>query len=128
MLVSARHASPILDVCTMREPNCPSHLFMIRDMIRFRLSNTWKECGVKSCKWDVDKLQVDGKRQEFQNKLELKFLETLQGGAGGEVKCQKLNETVKMVAHETIGMKSLVRNKEWMINGRRQSERETKLS
>ncbi|XP_039285541.1 craniofacial development protein 2-like [Nilaparvata lugens] len=67
VLVSARHASGVLDVRTMRGPNCDSDHFLVRAVVRFRLANIRKERGIRRCKWDIDKLQVDDERQIFQN-------------------------------------------------------------
>ncbi|XP_039285400.1 uncharacterized protein LOC120351606 [Nilaparvata lugens] len=113
VLVSTRHASGVLDVRTMRGPNCDSDHFMVRAVIRFRLANICKENGVKRCKWDVSKLRMDRERQIFQNDLDRKFGQSEMEEADVNVQWKRIQSISERSAKETIGVEKMARNQEW---------------
>jgi hypothetical protein len=68
--MSSRHATSIIDVRTCRGPNCDSDHFLVKAILRDRLSNTYKQKGAKRIKWDLDKLKEPNYLKQYQNTLE----------------------------------------------------------
>jgi endonuclease/exonuclease/phosphatase family metal-dependent hydrolase len=57
ILINKRRASTIIDVCTLRGPNCDSDHYLVRRKIRQRIRKVEEGTYRRSRKWDVTKLQ-----------------------------------------------------------------------
>jgi hypothetical protein len=56
VIINERHASRIADIKVCRGPNCDRGHFLVKVILRERLSNALKNQGRKRKKWNTDKL------------------------------------------------------------------------
>jgi len=77
VLVSARHASSIIDVRTGRGTNCDSDHYLVKAKVRERISRGWKHragCGRR--KWNSELITSPEEKMRYQASLEKKLEET----------------------------------------------------
>lgn len=57
IIVSFKQASDIIDVKTMRGPNCDTDHYLVHAIIRQRLANIQKDKDIKRKKWNTENLK-----------------------------------------------------------------------
>ena len=77
VLVSARHASSIIDVRNSRGANCDSDHYLVKAKVRERISRVWKQrVGNDRTKWNLELITSPEGKIRYQASLEKKLEET----------------------------------------------------
>jgi len=118
VLVSARHASSIIDIRNSRGANCDSDHYLVKAKVRERFSRGWKHragCGRR--KWNSELITSPEGKMRYQASLEKK-LEEIKTIESGSLDMNKMwndvKETIIAVGEEVMGTKTIQkRNVEW---------------
>lgn len=115
ILISRKYASSIIDVRAYRGPNCDSDHFLVKSVIRQRISNVSIERGERKIKWNVEKLKSEENKSQY--------VEKLTNLLGADVRSNDVDENWKQIARnikksaeEVIGVFRRQRNTEWFDN------------
>ena len=120
ILVSRRHRSSVIDVRSARGPNCDSDHYMVKMIIRERISKIVNRCENKRIKWNIDKLKEESHRKIYQETLENKLKKQTNIAQDNNDSRDLVNNgwnTIKQAIIETtkesIGEKTRSRNEQW---------------
>ena len=69
VLINKRRATIVEGVITMRGGNCDSDHFLIRTVIRHKISRTYQKKQKYKHKWDIHKLENEDKKTNIKNTL-----------------------------------------------------------
>ena len=105
-----RHASSITDVKLCCGPNCNSDHFLVKVMLRERLSNALKNHGRKRKRWNLNKLKNEDLNL-YQQKINEK-LEDTDGIQDVQIEWNTIKNVIIEVVRESLGEKKGKRNKE----------------
>jgi len=117
-LVSARHASSVIDVRNCRGANCDSNHYLVKAKVRERTSRGWKHragCGRK--KWNSELITSPEGKMRYQASL-VKKLEEIKTMESGSLDMNKMwngvKETIIAAGEEVMGTTTIQRrNVEW---------------
>lgn len=114
VLVSRRHATSIIDVRTCRGPNCDSDHYLVKTVLRERLSNVMKGKAQRRVKWDVEKLKNGTETLNFEKAI----IEKMRGtedteGTGIDEGWKRIEKVLIESVKEVIGSKKKERNSGW---------------
>ncbi|XP_039298026.1 uncharacterized protein LOC120354685 [Nilaparvata lugens] len=123
VIVDSRNASSIIDVRSCRGPNCDSDHFIVKVVVRQRLSMLAGKQKVVPIRWDVEKLKSERVRSEYLRLIQAKTLSSSEADGVEEV-WTKLANGLKEAANEAIGQKRWKRNEGWYDNECREAIRE----
>ena len=111
-LVSRRHSSSIIDVRSLRGANCDSDHYLVKAILRQRLSTIYLGGIKKRKKWNTDALYSDPvKKEAFITEVSNK-LNDLKDSTDG-AKWSQIQNSVTNACELTIGEKSQSKNSEW---------------
>uniref|UniRef100_A0A8D8T7U9 Craniofacial development protein 2 n=1 Tax=Cacopsylla melanoneura TaxID=428564 RepID=A0A8D8T7U9_9HEMI len=112
VLISKRHYSSISDVRVCRGPNIDSDHFLVKVILRERLSMLQNIKRARQIKWDTNKLKTDeNAHYSYQDALREKLEQG--GGTTIEDKWEHVKTSIINAAKETVGEKSNQRNRAW---------------
>lgn len=116
ILVSTRHASSVTDVRACRGPNCDSDHYLVKMVLRERLSKAQKREPRDRVTWNQESFNEPSGtiRKKFEREInkELDTLKEEMATDSTNQKWEKLKNIVLTVTDEVIGEKVKVRN-EW---------------
>lgn len=112
VLVTARHSTSIIDVRSCRGPNCDSDHFMIKSVLREKLSLTNSNRTGKRMNWNTDKLKIPDEVKRYQQTLNRK-LNNEETAVGADERWSRIEKAIKDAAEETIGIRRNRRIQEW---------------
>jgi hypothetical protein len=72
-IISKRHASSVMDVKLCHRPSCCSDHFLVKVVLRKRLSNVLKNQGRKRKKWNTHKLKNEETLNLYKQKIDEKL-------------------------------------------------------
>jgi hypothetical protein len=120
--MSSIHALSIIDIRTCRGPNCDLDHFLVKVILRERLSYAQKHRGERRIKWFLDKLKESDCVRQYQNALE----GSLQINLGQdkeeedenvdvdiEIEWNRIKQSIMQTTTHIIGGKKKGRNIEW---------------
>jgi len=118
VLVSARHASSIIDVRNSRGANCDSDHYLVKVKVRERISRGWKQrVGNGRRKWNPELITSPEGKMRYQASLEQKLEETniIEPGSQDINKMwNNVKETIIAAGEETMGTTIIQKkNVEW---------------
>lgn len=111
VLISARHASSIIDVRACRGPNCDSDHFLVKTQLRERLSNAQKIKPKLRKRWDLEKLKNKEKKDSFQAEVNRKLCVKV-NNQDLNSKWERLRNAIVESTQEIIGETKIIKN-EW---------------
>uniref|UniRef100_A0A8D8QNX5 Craniofacial development protein 2 n=1 Tax=Cacopsylla melanoneura TaxID=428564 RepID=A0A8D8QNX5_9HEMI len=112
VLISKRHYSSISDVRVCRGPNIDSDHFLVKVILRERLSMLQNIKRARQIKWDTNKLKTDeNAHYSYQDALREKLEQG--GGTTIEDKWEHVKTSIINAAKETVGEKGTERNRAW---------------
>ena len=119
VLVSARHASSIIDVRNSRGANCDSDHYLVKAKVRERISRGWKQrVGNGRMKWNSELITSPEGKMRYQASLEKKLEETniIEPESQDINKLwNKVKETIIAAGEETVGTTTIQKkNVEWL--------------
>jgi hypothetical protein len=110
VVINKRHASSITDVKSCRGPNCDSDHFVVKAMLRERLSNALKNYGKK--RWNINKLKNEEALNLYQQKINEK-LEDTDGIQDVQIEWNTIKNGTIEAAKESLGEEKGEKNEEW---------------
>jgi len=117
-LVSARHASSIIDVRNSRGANCDSHHYLVKAKVRETISRGWKHragCGRR--KWNSELITSPEGKMRYRASLEKKLEETKtieSGPLDMNIIWNDVKETIRAAGEEITGTTTTQnRNVDW---------------
>jgi hypothetical protein len=110
-LIAARHSSSIMDVRSCRGPNCYSNHYLVKTIVREKLTKTQGIHSMRRRRWHLDRLKDEDLKQRYQREIQSK-LDREEERENIEEEWKRIEEVVKKTAEETIGEKRVLRN-EW---------------
>jgi endonuclease/exonuclease/phosphatase family metal-dependent hydrolase len=117
VLIARRHASSMIDVKSLRGPNCDTDHYLVFARLRERLSVVQNSKGVKKSMWNVENLKDINYARQYEEMMERRIPEGLDEIAEEEKDVdelwENLKDTITDVARETLGEKRRERNCEW---------------
>ncbi|XP_055388146.1 uncharacterized protein LOC129616516, partial [Condylostylus longicornis] len=116
VLISTRWSSSIIDVRSCRGANCDSDHYLVKTILRQRISNVAKNRGVRRVKWDSDKLKDNEITQQFQNSVKNLMHETDYIFENIDDEWNEIETALIESARNVIGQKQMQRNAEWFDN------------
>jgi hypothetical protein len=116
VVINKRHASSITDVKLCRGPNYDSDHFIVKTMLRERLSNAHKNRGRK--RWTINKLINEEDFNLYQQKINEK-LEDTDGIQDVQIEWNTLKNVIIEAAKESLNENKGKRNEEWFDEERR---------
>ena len=103
LLVSARHASSIIDVRNSRGANCDSDHYLVKAKVRERISRSWKyRAGCGRRKWNSELITSPEGKMRYQASLQKK-LEGTKMIESGSLDMIKEEARRRMLQKETQG-------------------------
>jgi len=111
VVINKRYASNITDVKSCRGPNCDFDHFLVKEMLRGRLSNALKNHGRKRKRWNINKLKNDDLNL-YQQKINEK-LEDTDVIQDVQIEWNTFKNVIIEAAKESLGEKKGKRNEEW---------------
>jgi hypothetical protein len=111
VVINKRHTSSITDVRSCSGPNSDSDHFLVKAMVRERLSNALKYKGRKKKRWNIDKLKNEDLNL-YQQKINEK-LEHTDGIQDVQREWNKIKNVIVKAPKESLGEKKGKRNEEW---------------
>ncbi|KAI5752917.1 hypothetical protein M8J77_021772 [Diaphorina citri] len=115
VLITKRHASSIIDVRSCRGPNCDSDHYLVRTILREKISTVQTLKRTKRPKWDIDNLKKDNILHNYQGTLRGK-LEDIPNTTTVEEKWERTKQAILDTAHEIVKEKTKDRNSSWFDN------------
>jgi len=115
VLVSARHASSIIDVRNSRGVNCDSDHYLVKAKVRERISRGWKHragCGRR--KWNSELIISPEGKMRYQASLEKKLEETITTELGPldmNKMWNDVKETIIAAGEELMGTTTTIQEK-----------------
>ncbi|XP_022186058.2 craniofacial development protein 2-like [Nilaparvata lugens] len=116
VLISKRHTSSVENVRVLRGPNFDSVHYMLKATILEKLASGERRLEERRTRWNVDNFHDDGKKEEFQTRLE----EQIEVARGQVQRTDNvgnvwyiMKDTIKKVAKKVIGERREGRNIEW---------------
>lgn len=70
VLISARHSSDIIDVRSLRGPNCDSDHYLVKAKLRQKIAQVERPGTVKRTKWCTDKLRMSEVCKKYQESID----------------------------------------------------------
>jgi hypothetical protein len=115
MLVSRRHASSIVDVRSVRGPNCDSDHYLVKALLRERLADAGSGKGPKRVRWDVEKMRQPEIATQYQEMPSRKLDEIPKDidHRSVDTRWMEIKKVIGETAKEVIGEKRRVRYEEW---------------
>ena len=113
VLIDGRHCSGILDVKSCRGPNIDSDHYLVKVVVRARISIQHNRQPALE-KWDVEKLQNENIKQQYVASLEMKIID----GMGSEQQnvndaWNQIRRNVESAAAETLGKRTGQKRNNW---------------
>jgi protein required for attachment to host cells len=99
-----KHTSSVIDVKSCHGPNCDSDHFMVKVVLRERLSNVLKNQGRKRKKWSTDKLKNEENLNLYKQKINEK-LEDIDETQDVQTEWNEIKNVILEAATETLGEK-----------------------
>jgi len=112
VVINKRDTSSITDVKSSCGPSCDSDRFLVKVMLRERLSNALKNQRRKRKRWNIDKLKNEEDHNLYQQKINEK-LEDADGIQDVQIEWNKIKNVIVEAAKESLGEKKGKRNEEW---------------
>lgn len=114
IIVSSKQASDIIDVKTIRGPNCDTDHYLVRAIIRQRLANIQKDKGERRKKWNTKNLKNEDGLKEYQEAHDKKLsnLSDIITKDQKEERWELLKSITVNAAQETVSITKHVRNEE----------------
>ena len=112
VIINKRHATSITDIKACRGPYCDSYHFLVKVILRERLSNALKNQGRKRKRWNTDKLTKEEDLNLYQNKINLK-LQDIDRIQDVQTEWNNIKNVIVEAAKEALGEKKGKRNEEW---------------
>ena len=112
VLINKRRASMIMDVRTLRGPNCDSDHYLVRTKIRQRISKVKEGTYRRSRKWDVTKLQNPDIKNKYEKNIAQKLNE-IDPSPDIELEWDNLRNIINDVACDKVGTRITTKNTEW---------------
>ena len=112
VIINKRHASSIIDIKACRGPNCDSDHFLVKVILRERLSNALKYQERKRRRWNTDKLTKEEDLNLYQNKINEK-LQDIHRIQDVQTEGNDIKNAIAEAAKEALGEKMGKRNEEW---------------
>lgn len=112
ILSSYRHAKSIIDVRSCRGPNCDSDHYLVKAVLRERISNTLKEEANVRTKWDTGKLKNETEASKFERIVREK-MENEEEVEDISERWKKIERALVEAAKETIGTKKREKREGW---------------
>ena len=112
VVINKRHASSITDVKSCRGPSCDSDHFLVKVMLRERLSAALKSQGKKKKRWNIDKLKNEEHLNLYRQKINEK-LEDTDEIHDVQIEWDKIKNVTVEAEKESLGEKKGKRNEEW---------------
>jgi hypothetical protein len=112
VIINKRHASSITNVKSCCGPNCDSDRFLVKAMLRERLSNALKNHRRKRKKLNINKLKNEEDLNLYQQKINDKLKDT-DGIQDMQIEWNTIKNVITEVAQESLGEKKGKRNEEW---------------
>uniref|UniRef100_A0A8D8LL21 Craniofacial development protein 2 n=3 Tax=Cacopsylla melanoneura TaxID=428564 RepID=A0A8D8LL21_9HEMI len=118
VLVNRRHYSTVINIRTLRGPNCDSDHYLVKAVIRNKIVNVPRMAKNKIPRWNTELLRTDGEtleqyQQEITNKITQKRNKEDSNLATIEEEWTKIEKSVIEAANQTIGERERTRNEEW---------------
>ncbi|KAG8222684.1 hypothetical protein J437_LFUL015881 [Ladona fulva] len=112
--VKRRHSSSVIDVRAYRGPNCDINHYLVRAVIVQRLSKT-KEISKSTRKnWNIKKLNLKDRSDEYQMSIDRKLFGYLENKNRNIYdKWNELETIIKEAAEEEIDEQRRERNSDW---------------
>jgi hypothetical protein len=104
VLIAARHSSSIMDFRSCRGPNCDSDHYLVKTIVREKLTKTQEIHSMRRRRWHMDRLKDEDLKQRYQREIQSE-LEREEERENIEEEWKKIEEVVKKTAEETIGEK-----------------------
>ena len=112
VVINKRQGSSITDVKSCRGPNCDSDHFLVKVMLKERLSNALKNQGRKRKRWNINKLKNEEDLNLYQQKINEK-LEDRDGIQNVWIEWNTIKNVITEAAKESFGQKKGKRIEEW---------------
>lgn len=113
VLVAARHASSVIDVRSCRGPNCDSDHFLVKAVIRERLSNVQKRQLSERKRWNQESLNDSEKNRSFKSEISRRLQSAnITNITDIEEKWEVIKSVIQESAQEIMGTMKKMRN-EW---------------
>jgi hypothetical protein len=101
VVINKRHTPIITDIKLCNGPSCDSDHFLVKLMLRKRLSNALKNQGRKKKGWNIDKLENENLNL-YQQKINEKLEET-DGLQDVQTEWNKIKNVIVEAAKESLG-------------------------
>uniref|UniRef100_A0A8D9AYK2 Craniofacial development protein 2 n=1 Tax=Cacopsylla melanoneura TaxID=428564 RepID=A0A8D9AYK2_9HEMI len=112
VLVSKRHYSSIADIRTYRGPNCDSDHYLVKTVVREKLSTVQTLIKTKKIKWNTHALKEDTTLlRTYQDAIDQKL--NMTGSNTAEEKWDITKKAILDAAKETLGEEKRERNGTW---------------
>jgi hypothetical protein len=116
VLIDGRHCSNVLDVRSCRGPNIDSDHYLVKVVVRARISNQRNRQPTLE-RWDVEKLQDDNTKRQYEECLERKIIEgMITEQQNVDDAWNQIRRNIESAATETIGKRTGTKRNNWFDN------------
>ena len=112
VLVNSRYATSVIDVKTRRGANCDSDHFLVKSILRQRLSNIGKIKGKRRTGWDIEKLKKDSYKRAFQEQIHQQLSYENENNSIEEI-WNDMKKTLTETSEERLGQRKRFNRKDW---------------
>jgi Reverse transcriptase (RNA-dependent DNA polymerase) len=113
VLIDGRHCSNVLDVRSCRGPNVDSDHYLVRAVVRARIS-VQRDRQPAYEKWDVEKLQNEDIKRQYVDSLEAKIIDGMVSEQQSVADAwNQLRRNVESAAAETVGKRTGNKRNGW---------------
>ena len=113
VLIDGRHCSNVLDVKSCRGPNIDSDHYLVKVVIRARVSISHNRQPALE-KWDVEKLQDENIKRQYVDSLERKIIDGMESEQQNvDDAWNQIRRNVEQAAAETIGTRTGKKRNDW---------------
>ncbi|KAL1445920.1 hypothetical protein WDU94_013975 [Cyamophila willieti] len=113
VLITSRHYSSIKDVRSCRGPNIDSDHYLVKTLLREKLSTIQSKRRAKQTKWNTDKLKENADTLALYQDTLSRTLNSGTDGTSIDEKWDHTKQAIIKTAQETLGKKEPERNMQW---------------
>uniref|UniRef100_A0A8D8YS40 Craniofacial development protein 2 n=1 Tax=Cacopsylla melanoneura TaxID=428564 RepID=A0A8D8YS40_9HEMI len=117
VLVNQRYYTSVIDVRSCRGPNVDSDHYLVKAVLRNRITNAPRTTRSNTKKWDTPIMKKDPEKvKEYQQTIERRLEDIIKEDCNVETideEWDKIEKAITEAANETIGERQRKRNEEW---------------